>query len=68
MRLAYAMPLFAEIGGVFHRFTLSSPFIEDENQRDIKVRIAGRTIQWSTLDNVDVSPLGALPPSFFVTR
>ncbi|KAG2122839.1 kinase-like domain-containing protein [Suillus cothurnatus] len=42
---------------VFCMFTLSSPFIEDENQRDIKVRIAGRTIQWSTLDNVDVSPL-----------
>ncbi|KAG1812212.1 kinase-like domain-containing protein [Suillus subaureus] len=42
---------------VFCMFTLSSPFIEDENQRDLKVRIAGRTIQWSTLDNVDVSPL-----------
>ncbi|KAG2154460.1 kinase-like domain-containing protein [Suillus bovinus] len=41
---------------VFCMFTLSSPFIEDENQRDIKVRIAGRTIQWSTLDNIDVSP------------
>lgn len=42
---------------VFCMFTLSSPFIEDENQRDLKVRIAERTIQWSTLDNVDVSPL-----------
>ncbi|KAG1889963.1 kinase-like domain-containing protein [Suillus subluteus] len=42
---------------VFCMFTLSSPFIEDENQRDLKVRIAERTIQWSTLDSVDVSPL-----------
>ncbi|KAG2749227.1 Pkinase-domain-containing protein [Suillus brevipes Sb2] len=42
---------------VFCMFTLSSPFIEDENQRDLKVRIAGRTIQWSILDHVDVSPL-----------
>lgn len=42
---------------VFCMFTMTSPFIEDENQRDIKVRIAERTIQWSTLDTVDVSPL-----------
>ncbi|KAG1739300.1 kinase-like domain-containing protein [Suillus lakei] len=42
---------------VFCMFTLSSPFIEDENQRDIKIRIAERKIQWSTLDTVDVSPL-----------
>lgn len=42
---------------VFCMFTLSSPFIEDENQRDLKVRIAERTIQWSILDHVDVSPL-----------
>ncbi|KAG2046644.1 Pkinase-domain-containing protein [Suillus hirtellus] len=41
---------------VFCMFTLSSPFIEDENQRDIKVRIAERTIQWSILDKVEVSP------------
>jgi hypothetical protein len=66
MRPAYAIPLFAELE-VFYRFTLSSPFIEDENQRDLKVRIAGRTIQWSILDHVDVSPLGTLSPPIFAT-
>jgi len=44
----------------FRRFTVSNPFIEDENQRDIKVRIAGRTIDWGLLYQTNVSQLGAL--------
>ncbi|KIJ68026.1 hypothetical protein HYDPIDRAFT_165764 [Hydnomerulius pinastri MD-312] len=42
---------------VFSMLTISSPFVEDENQRDIKVRIANRTIDWSTLDQAGVSEL-----------
>jgi hypothetical protein len=55
------------IAELFYRFTISNPFIEDENQRDIKVRIAERTINWGILDDVGVSPLGTLAspdPSF----
>lgn len=42
---------------VFSMLTSSSPFVEDENQRDIKIRIAQRIIDWSTLDLAGVSEL-----------
>ncbi|KAH0828081.1 kinase-like domain-containing protein [Lanmaoa asiatica] len=42
---------------VFSMLTSASPFIEDENQRDMKVRIAKRTIDWSSLDNLQVTEL-----------
>ncbi|KAI9571653.1 kinase-like domain-containing protein [Boletus coccyginus] len=42
---------------VFSMLTSASPFIEDEGQRDMKVRIAQRVIDWSCLDNLDVSEL-----------
>ncbi|OAX40928.1 kinase-like protein [Rhizopogon vinicolor AM-OR11-026] len=42
---------------VFCMFTISSPFIEDENQRDMKLRIAERTINWEILHDAGVSPL-----------
>ncbi|KAG8214139.1 kinase-like domain-containing protein [Butyriboletus roseoflavus] len=42
---------------VFCMLTSASPFIEDENQRDMKVRIAKRTVDWSYLDNTGVSEL-----------
>lgn len=41
---------------LFCMFTSSSPFIEDENQRDMKIRIAGRTINWGFIDQMDLSP------------
>ncbi|KAF8644791.1 hypothetical protein AX16_008253 [Volvariella volvacea WC 439] len=37
---------------VFSMLTNSSPFIEDENIRDIRTRIAERTIDWGTLDEI----------------
>ncbi|KAF8444907.1 kinase-like domain-containing protein [Boletus edulis BED1] len=43
---------------VFSMLTSASPFIEDEGQRDMKVRIAQRTIDWSSLDNIHISELG----------
>ncbi|KAH7888959.1 kinase-like domain-containing protein [Phlebopus sp. FC_14] len=42
---------------VFSMLTSSSPFVEDDTQRDIKVRIAERTIEWDTLDQANVSDL-----------
>ncbi|KAH6913842.1 CAMK/RAD53 protein kinase [Coprinopsis sp. MPI-PUGE-AT-0042] len=36
---------------VFSMLTNSSPFIEDETQRDIRTRIVERTIDWSQLQN-----------------
>ncbi|KAH7928923.1 kinase-like protein [Leucogyrophana mollusca] len=35
---------------VFSMLTSSSPFVEDDTQRDIKIRIAERTIDWTTLE------------------
>lgn len=40
--------------------TNASPFIEDENQRDIRLRISERRIDWSTLLNAGVSSQGEL--------
>lgn len=40
------------------RLTNSSPFIEDENQRDIRLRISERRVDWTTLYNVGVSSQG----------
>lgn len=40
------------------RLTSSTPFIEDEAQRDMKVRIAERVIDWGALDSAGVSDLG----------
>ncbi len=39
-----------------NRLTNSSPFIEDENQPDLKIRILERTIDWPTLGRAYVSP------------
>lgn len=56
------VPVFAEPEGVCfpNRFTVATPFIEDENQRDMKIRISGRTINWGILDQVGLSPQGTL--------
>jgi len=40
---------------VFSMLTNSNPFIEDENQRDIRTRIIERRIDWGTLANASVS-------------
>lgn len=37
------------------RLMNSNPFIEDENQRDIRTRIIERQIDWETLTNASVS-------------
>lgn len=42
---------------VFCMLTSSTPFIEDEAQRDMKIRIAERVIDWGTLDSAGVSDL-----------
>ena len=38
---------------MLHRLTNSSPFVDDENQRDIRIRIAERRIDWAALINPD---------------
>jgi hypothetical protein len=38
-----------------YRLTNVSPFIEDDQQPDIRVRIAGRTVDWNTLAASGVS-------------
>ncbi|KAL0956927.1 hypothetical protein HGRIS_003031 [Hohenbuehelia grisea] len=43
---------------VFSMLTNASPFIEDENQRDIRMRIIERRVDWSVLDAVNVSDEG----------
>ncbi|KAF8623401.1 hypothetical protein AX15_006393 [Amanita polypyramis BW_CC] len=40
---------------VFSMLTNSNPFIEDENQRDIRTRIIERRIDWGALTNAGVS-------------
>ncbi|KAF8993679.1 kinase-like domain-containing protein [Cyathus striatus] len=40
---------------VFSMLTNAAPFIEDENQPDIRTRIAERRVDWSILRNADVS-------------
>ncbi|KAK7448870.1 hypothetical protein VKT23_013601 [Stygiomarasmius scandens] len=40
---------------LFSMLTNSSPFIEDETQRDIRARIATRKIDWDTLERVEVT-------------
>ncbi|PFH44973.1 hypothetical protein AMATHDRAFT_164241 [Amanita thiersii Skay4041] len=40
---------------VFSMLTNSSPFIEDENQRDIRTRILERTVDWATLHKANVT-------------
>ena len=40
------------------RLTNTGPFIEDENDPDIRRRIAGRKISWHTLHDRRVSPAG----------
>lgn len=41
---------------VFSMLTNASPFLEDEAQRDVRLRIAERTIDWSVLESRDVTP------------
>ena len=41
---------------VFSMLTNASPFIENENQRDIHARIAERRVDWYVLENQDVTP------------
>ncbi|KAH7917308.1 kinase-like protein [Leucogyrophana mollusca] len=40
---------------VFSMLTNSSPFIEDDTQRDVKIRIAERTIDWTSLEQSECS-------------
>ena len=42
----------------FPRLTNAGPFIEDENQRDIRARILDRKIDWNTLFNRNLSEEG----------
>ena len=42
------------------RLTNAGPFIEDENQRDIRTRIIDRKIDWKTLFNKNLSEEGLL--------
>lgn len=50
-----------------YRLTNTNPFIEDEEQRDIRTRISERRVDWDTLERKCVSNYGALsstpPPS-----
>ncbi|KAG5653051.1 hypothetical protein H0H81_002568 [Sphagnurus paluster] len=46
---------------VFSMLTNASPFIEDENQRDIRTRVSERTVDWGCLMSVDVSEDGTPP-------
>ncbi|KAJ8518308.1 hypothetical protein ONZ45_g4597 [Pleurotus djamor] len=41
---------------VFSMLTNAGPFIEDENQRDIRMRILERQIDWGTLSAAKVTP------------
>jgi serine/threonine/tyrosine protein kinase RAD53 len=40
------------------RLTNAAPFIEDENQRDIRLRISERKVDWSILTQANVSSRG----------
>ncbi|KAH7917873.1 SMAD/FHA domain-containing protein [Leucogyrophana mollusca] len=40
---------------VFSMLTISSPLIEDDIQRDMKIRIAKRTIDWTSLEQAECS-------------
>lgn len=52
--------LFAVIPHLFFsRLTNVGPFIEDENQRDIRARILDRKIDWKTLFNKNLSEEGS---------
>jgi serine/threonine/tyrosine protein kinase RAD53 len=50
--------LLAAVPHLFPRLTNAGPFIEDENQRDIRARILDREIDWSTLFNKNLSEEG----------
>lgn len=41
-----------------NRLTNASPFIEDENQRDIRTRVSERTVDWGCLRNTNASVEG----------
>lgn len=41
------------------RLTNASPFIEDDTQRDIRTRVAERTVDWSCLTNAGISAVGS---------
>lgn len=57
--MAFLSPLHrTSLNSWSNRLTSASPFIQDENQRDMKVRIANRTIDWSSLDNLQITELG----------
>ena len=43
------------------RLTNASPFVDDETQRDIRIRIAERRIDWSPLSTSDISDSGSQP-------
>jgi serine/threonine/tyrosine protein kinase RAD53 len=48
-----------------NRLTNTSPFIDDDTQRDIRIRIAERRIDWSALVNPEagLSPEGTHLPN-----
>jgi serine/threonine/tyrosine protein kinase RAD53 len=48
----------SNVFSTFSRLTNASPFIEDDNQRDIRTRIAERQIDWTNLENANVSEEG----------
>lgn len=51
----------SDIGTLFTktlRLTNASPFIEDDTQRDIRTRVAERTVDWNCLANANVSAEG----------
>jgi serine/threonine/tyrosine protein kinase RAD53 len=45
------------------RLTNVAPFNEDKTQQDIRIRIATRTVEWSALDERDLSFDGLTPSS-----
>jgi hypothetical protein len=45
-------------GTVSDRLTNTGPFIEDENETNIRRRIAERKISWNMLQELRVSPAG----------
>lgn len=45
------------------RLTAVAPFNEDKTQQDMRIRIANRTIEWSALDERDLSFEGSTPTS-----
>jgi serine/threonine/tyrosine protein kinase RAD53 len=66
--IVFSMYVFIIWSCLFHGMTVSSlrltntnPFIEDDTQRDLRIRIAGRQIDWTTLEQSQVSEEGQQP-------